>query len=411
MKSLLEISPLSNPDIVVVGTGPAGLACALALKSARWNVALVGRPPAAQGLQSYLQPVDEQTDYDPRVYALTPQTQQFLNHLGVWPLLAAKRCAPMFDIAVYQGDLALPIRFESASAHMDRLASIVEHGHLLAALETGVKVAGIPHYDAKVTALAPATAQALRLQLDDGQVLETKLLVGADGARSVVRELSGIKTRQKDYQQRALVTNFRTQIEHGGVARQWFLPDGIIALLPMPDPFVVNLVWSLPTARAAYLEGAADGQLTRELEQAIVGYFGNMQQISPLQQQDLIQLRAQAQIAERVALVGDAAHVIHPMAGHGLNLGFGDAQALARVLNDRDQRTDPGARQILRQFERGRAEAVASMSWITDGLYRAYFDAPKAIAPLRNLGWHLVASQNGLGQWLRNKMIAQASLN
>ncbi len=412
-------------DICVVGTGPAGLAVGLALSRAGYKVTLIG-PKVAAGFTAdkplNTAPMSDFTNVgfnleqwrnrqtsDPRVYALTPDSQAFLQQAGVWSLLHSNRLAPLYDIEVYQGLQPKPIRFDSADAAQDRLATIVEHGHLTAALQTAVHYSNVRRAMGQVTQIT-SDENHQHIELDAGERIRCKLLIAADGGRSPVRALMGIETIEKSYNQTAIVANFQCDLPHRGLARQWFLNDGIVALLPLSAPEQVNLVWSAANDSAAGLLNLNSTDFAQRLEAACSGALGSMKQLDERQYVALAQIKAKQIAANRLVLLGDAAHVIHPMAGHGLNLGFGDAACLVRTLGEPStgrRADDPGLRHLLRRYERERSEPIAVMNKVTDGLFKLFFEAPKPVQWLRDAGWSLV----GRSAWIKKRMVNHASSN
>jgi 2-polyprenylphenol 6-hydroxylase len=406
-------------DVAVVGAGPAGMAAALSLSRLGYQVTLVRNAVQGQGNSqstSNLESWRAEQSIDARVYAITPASQEFLNGIGAWSLLHPNRVAPMYDIEVFQGLEPKPIRFESANAAKDRLASIVEHGHLCAALETATKYSNVLQVTGTVVQVNAST-ELCQLELDCNTQLQCKLIVAADGGQSRLRSLVGIEAMQKSYAQTAIVGNFQCDLPHHGLARQWFLEDGIVALLPLSEPEQVNLVWSANEPKAAQLLALDSIAFAKSLEAACNGVLGVMRLVGDLQHLALAQIQAQQLMANRLVLLGDAAHVIHPMAGHGLNLGFGDAECLAEILsNSADSKKspsgqvradDPGVRPLLRKYERARREPIAVMSHVTDGLFKLFFDAPKPLQWARDLGWSVV----GKSDWIKRRMIDHASSN
>jgi 2-polyprenylphenol 6-hydroxylase len=406
-------------DIAVVGAGPAGMAAALSLSRLGYRVVLVDSRATVHVPTSELSGLSLESwrttqPLDPRVYAITPASQTFLEQIGVWSLLHSQRLAPMYDIEVFQGLEPNPIRFESANVAKDRLASIVEHGHVCAALETATKYSNVQQLTGSIIQMESAI-DLNQLELDTGLKVQCKLVVAADGGHSKVRSLAGIEATNKSYSQTAIVGNFQCDLPHRGLARQWFLDDGIVALLPLAEPELVNLVWSANQQKSEQLLTLDSVSFAQSLEAACNGVLGAMRSIGGTQHVALAQIQAEQLMANRLVLLGDAAHVIHPMAGHGLNLGFGDAACLVDVLSKHAEikgsgmrrADDPGVRPLLRAYERARREPIAVMSQVTDGLFKLFFDAPKPVQWVRDLGWSLV----GKSEWIKKRMIDHASMN
>ncbi|HRA77925.1 MAG TPA: FAD-dependent monooxygenase [Burkholderiaceae bacterium] len=411
----------ARTDVAVVGRGGVGLAIALALARTGLSTTLIGAPPA-----------DGSNDpWDLRVFALSPATRALLESIGVWHALDAQRIAPVYDMRVYPafGTDRGPLQFSAYEAHVDALAWIVEQRNLLRALEQAVRFAGMPVIDERFDgfdsdAAASPTAStapdsAVHLRLDGGRRLRARLVVGADGATSRVRDAAGLAWTVSDYPQRALVAHFDTEQPHRDIAWQWFGRDGVLALLPLPagtGPGApagrVSMVWSAPLELADALQAMPAGELAARVQAAAGSALGTMTPISRVEAFPLRLGRVASMIAPRVALVGDAAHLVHPLAGQGMNLGFGDVAALAGALRERERGRDPGERLVLRRYERARAEPVMAMRSATDGLQRLFDPSrqplPAALAPVVEsvvaLGWRAVASSG----WLKRQLVSHA---
>ena len=367
--------------MVVVGGGPVGLALAQAARSL--PVALVSRAGAPA------EPADGGS-FDARVYALSPGNVEFLRGVGAWDGLPRERVTPIHAMEIFgdRGDSTLEL--DAYRAGVPALAWTVEDGALQRALWRSLE--GCAHVKTFVPA-APERLEWLaggaRLQLRGSESIEAALVVGADGARSFVRQAAGIAVTERDYGQTAVVANFATERPHGHVALQWFQGGPVLALLPLPGRRV-SMIWSLPAQRAAGVLGLDAQALSREVERASLGRLGQLSLLGEPASYPLHRLLARRSSAARVALVGDAAHVIHPLAGQGLNLGLQDARALARVLAERDAVLDPGDAGLLRRYERRRAEPTVAMAAAVDGLHRLFGAQGQAAAFARNSGLNLV---------------------
>jgi ubiquinone biosynthesis UbiH/UbiF/VisC/COQ6 family hydroxylase len=399
-------------DVAVVGRGAVGLASALALARAGLSTTLVGAPV----------PADAADPWDLRVLALSPATRALLESIGVWHALDAARVAPVYDMRVFPafGTDRHPLRLSAYEARVEALAWIVEQRNLLRALEQAVRFAGLTVVDERFDGFEPDAAppaSALQLRLEGGRALRARLVVGADGAASRVRDAAGLAWSLSDYPQRALVAHFDTAQPHRDIAWQWFGRDGVLALLPLPADAGaaagrVSMVWSAPLELADTLQAMTPDALAARVQLAAGSALGALTPISRVDAFPLRLGRAGSMIAPRVALVGDAAHLIHPLAGQGMNLGFGDVAALSQVLRGREPGRDPGERLVLRRYERARAEPVAAMRGATDGLQRLFDPSrqplPAALAPLVEsalaLGWRAV---QGSG-WLKRQLVARA---
>ena len=323
--------------------------------------------------------------FDARVYALSPGNVAFLRQLGVWQRIPAERVEPVLAMRVFGDDGRSSLEFDAYRAGVPELAWIVEDSALQDALWQALQA----------EVLAPAECERLEtgektavLTLRDGRRVTSALVVGADGANSFVRRAAGIAITEKGYGQAAVVANFHCEKEHRGVAHQWFQGGPVLALLPLPGA-QVSMVWSLPASRAESVAALPADALCREVEAASRGALGKLSLSTPPRQYPLRQLRAQRLVQQRVALVGDAAHVIHPLAGQGLNLGLQDAQALAEVLAGREPGRDPGELRLLRRYERVRAEPILAMNAVVDGLFRLFGSEGGRWSRLRNAGLNL----------------------
>lgn len=305
--------------------------------------------------------------FDSRVYALTPGNAAFLRQIDAWP----ERATPVHGMRIY-GDESSLLEFDAYSAGVPELAWIVEDARLQAALWRDLEfVAG--------------ECREMRIEQDavtlllDGRTIQARLVVGADGASSLVRKRAGIAVRERDYGQHAVVANFRCARPHGNVAYQWFQRGAVLALLPLAGDHV-SMVWS----RSTPLDDVA-----AEVEKASGGVLGALELLGPPRSFPLRRLAAERLVAPRVALAGDAGHVIHPLAGQGLNLGLQDARTLAQVLATREPRRDPGELGLLRRYERARAEPILAMDTMVDSLFRLFGAENALAARLRNSGLNL----------------------
>jgi ubiquinone biosynthesis UbiH/UbiF/VisC/COQ6 family hydroxylase len=322
--------------------------------------------------------------FDARVYALTPANAAFLAEIGAWHGIPEARRVPVHAMRIH-GDDASRLEFDAYSAGVPELAWIVEDSALQDALWRGLEV----------ELLAPAECEVLRIEQDwatlalrEGRQILAKLVVGADGASSFVRQQSGIAVRERDYGQSALVANFRCEKPHANVAYQWFQRGAVLALLPLPGEHV-SMVWSLPTLESRRIAALEPDELCREVEAAASGALGELAVVTPPRSYPLRRLAARRLVAPRVALAGDAGHVIHPLAGQGLNLGLQDARTLAAVLYSREPQRDPGELGLLRRYERSRAEPILAMDTMVDSLFRLFGAEGAALARLRNAGLNL----------------------
>jgi len=366
-------------DVAIVGAGLAGAALARAARGLR--IALVadeaaGPAPAPQG-------------FDSRVYAITPGNAGFLATLGAWRRLAPERLTPVRAMRVFGDDGRSLLEFDAYRAGVGELAWIVEDGALQRALRASLEDAE------QVRVLAPERLERLqvapdkaRLQLRGGRTLDARLVVGADGAQSLVREQTAIAVTDTAYRQRAVVANFSCERAHRHCAYQWFQGGPVLALLPLPGDHV-SMVWSTGEDEAERLLALDPQALARAVAAASGHVLGELGLVTAARAFALRRLAARHMVAPRVALIGDAAHVIHPLAGQGANLGLQDARALAAVLGGREPMRDPGDLRLLRRYERARALEVGAMDATVHGLYRLFGAPARPCAILRNSGLNL----------------------
>ena len=366
-------------DVIIVGGGLVGASLALALAQGNIKVALIETrdPP----------PLPEDDSWDSRVYAISPGSAVFLQKLGVWQALDQARLTPVYDMAVFGDDNAARIDFSAYDVGCSELAFIVENRQLQTAVWNELK-----RKKKHVRLLCPAqcvsmtrTASQVHLYLDDGTELHTALIIGADGLNSWVRAQSGIEVVRHSYEQTGVVANFKGERDHRNVAHQWFRRDGVLALLPLPDK-MVSMVWSANEEQARRLLASSDADFCREVTEASCRVLGEMRLITRPVAFPLNFLHAAKLVQPRLALIGDAAHGIHPLAGQGVNLGLRDARELAATILSRGLQPDCGDYLLLRRYERARKEDILALELATDGLQKLFNTTNPTLIRLRNLG-------------------------
>jgi ubiquinone biosynthesis UbiH/UbiF/VisC/COQ6 family hydroxylase len=365
-------------DVLIAGGGLVGLSLAPALAHAGLSVALADR--------STLEPVEsDPATIDSRVYAISPGSVAFLAASGAWARIPNARIAAVESMHV-TGDRGAELRFSAYELGVRALAWIAEERELRAALLPGVAEAGVRVFAPRHFAALGFAPESANLELEGGGRLEARLVVGADGVRSWVREAAGMHAEPRSYGQTAVVANFACERPHRGCARQWFRDDGgVLAWLPLPGRRV-SIVWSAPEAQATELMTLEPRALAERVAAAGGRVLGDFELVTPPAAFPLRFLRLPSTVAHRLALVGDAAHGVHPLAGQGVNLGFGDAEALSRTLAGRGPVADPGAPILLERYARHRSEPVLAMQAVTDGLARLFGARGAAVALLRNAG-------------------------
>jgi 2-polyprenylphenol 6-hydroxylase len=402
----------SDFDVAVVGRGAIGAAAALGLAQSGLRVALVGPPEGARGAANASSGAPG--DWDARVFALSPATRALLHRLRVWQALPASRIAPVYDMRVQPqaGGSGTELHFDAYRARVDALAWIVENRALAGTLVQAAAYAGVTAVDANVDAVdadEPGPAGRARLRLDGGRELSARLVVAADGADSPIRQGAGIVSHARDYPQRAVVANFDTARPHGDCAWQWFGAHGVLALLPLPagtpERGRCSMVWSAPSQLADELLALPHGAIAARVAEVSDGVLGELSMITEPRAFRLRLVRVDRLIANRTVLVGDAAHVIHPLAGQGMNLGFGDVGGLLDVVAGRESYRDLSDPLLWRRYERARRTPVATMQQVTDGLQRVFGPLPRPIEAIRDLGWEVVARS----PWIRRQLVSRAA--
>ncbi|ABB07213.1 UbiH/UbiF family hydroxylase [Burkholderia sp. Ac-20384] len=376
-------------DVAVVGGGLVGKTAALALTQSGYKTALLAQPATPR-------PAD--LAFDTRVYALSTSSQALLERLRVWQALDHSRLAPVYDMRVY-GDAHAELHFSAYQASVPQLAWIAESSLVEASLDAALRFQpNLTWFDARAQGFDVRDDAAV-LTLSSGQVLEADLIVGADGAHSWVRSQMGAKVERRDYRQTGVVANFKASLPHRETAYQWFHEGEIVALLPLPDGHV-SLVWSAHTAHADELLALDPAQLAAEVERVSHGQVGTLDCVTPAAGFPLALQTVDKLIAPRVALVGDAAHLIHPLAGQGMNLGLRDVAALADAIAGKESFRNLGDTVLLRRYERSRREDIRALMVATDGLQRL-FAVPGSLAKaVRNAGMAFVGAQPLVKRWL-----------
>lgn len=375
-------------DLLIVGAGMVGSALALALQGSGLQVLLLDGSPMS------VKPFDPQAAFEPRVSALSTASQRILERLGVWDGIAARRASPYTDMHVWDGSGTGQIHFSAESLHADTLGHIVENRVVQDALLDRL-------HDCDLGLLANARLEQMRrsgddwlLTLADGRILRAPLVIAADGANSAVRRLTGVATREWDYLHHAIVTSVRSAQCHRMTAWQRFTDNGPLAFLPLERDGRhdwCSIVWSTTPGEAQRLMALDDAGFCTELERAFEGRLGQVVSADPRLCVPLRQRHAKRYVAEGLALIGDAAHTIHPLAGQGVNLGFLDAAVLAEVLLQAAGRGERLADiKVLSRYERRRMPHNLALMAAMEGFERLFQADPLPVRWLRNTGLKLV---------------------
>lgn len=398
----------STRPVVIVGGGLVGAALALALTKSGIEVVLI-EGQTQERLLRPLAPVKGVEDVMPRVSAISPASQALLTRIDAWRHLPVARCCAYQAMDVWDGEGTGEIRFNAGDLHVPALGHIIENDALVAALhrelaETGVDV----RYGAEVSGWSPEASQS-GLILGDGSRLPAQLVVGADGGRSRLRQWAGLPIREWDYGQTAIVATVRTEKSHGDTAWQRFSTSGPLAFLPLAvesgDRHFTSIVWSQDSERAQALQDLETPAFIEQLGQAIEWRLGRIEAVSRRYAFPLRQCHAKQYISAGLALVGDAAHTIHPLAGQGVNLGFADVTALAAELERALQRGQSlGDAAVLARYQRRRKGENLAMMAAMEGFKRLFAQTDPVTRWVRNTGMRWLDGRN----LLKNQVAAQA---
>jgi 2-polyprenylphenol 6-hydroxylase len=374
-----EAHEAARHPVAVVGTGIVGLSTALGCAQRGLPVVLVGPAQRAHAASP---------GYDARIYAISPAARALLETQRVWPQVDASRLSDVARMRIF-GDDGGHLSFDARAAQVPRLATICEESALLHALWLACSMApGLRHLAAQFDA-AVFGADSVQLRLSDGSNLDCSLLLGADGRRSAVRAAAGINSHARPYGQRAVVANFHCQVAHQEEAWQWFTNEGVVALLPLPGDRV-SLVWSAPDALAQELMALPEDEFARRVSARSLSVLGDLALIGARHAFALDDVAVDALVKPGLALLGDAAHGVHPLAGQGLNLGLQDVSEFLRQLDAREAWRPLGDLVWLRRYARARAEPIGLMRGTVDGLSRLFLHADPRVRRARNLGLSFV---------------------
>lgn len=379
-------TPRSTPenDVLVVGAGISGVSCALLLARLGMRLIVIDRGAVPR------KPDSE----DPGVLAITPRSQALLRHIGAWQDVPEDQRSP-FDRIQVQDAAARQLHFNAADLCQPHLGQIVTTPFLQRALHQALmREQGITIMDESRPTMLSTASDHIVLALRDGRRLQARLVIGADGSRSTLRELAGIPYHASTYRQRTLVTIAESGQAHGQVARQRFLADGPLALLPLSDPHRVAVLWSTRADQAAWLAGAGEQRFNQALNESFGETAGLLRLCGERRHYPLQRAQAEHYSSERIALVGDAAHSVHPLAGLGANMGLGDAACLVAYLQSAwAQGRDIGARRWLRRYERQRRHENQLLMLALDGLKRLFEEQGAILRRLRGSGMRWLDGQ------------------
>ncbi len=376
--------------IIIVGGGIVGLVLASALARENFAVTVI---------ENKLPDLDwEKDQWDARVSAINIVSQQILMNLNIWPQLPSETVTPLCALQVWDHQGGGEIRFDSAEMGEPVLGYIVENRALIKVLWQRLAV------DPHVKILSPAKPQkimhgaaGMQLALEDQSLLTADLIIGADGGHSWVREEMGINPHEKTYQQQALIAVARTQLPHQNTGWQNFLPTGPLGVLPLSEPQTVAFVWSNDLAAALRLQDLSAADFDQALTAALINRLGFMHCLTVAKQIPLVSRHAEAYVQPKLALVGDAAHSIHPLAGQGVNLGLLDAAVLVQVLQEaRKKAQDIGSLRVLQRYQRWRKGSNTLMLSVMTGFKELFGSENVWLARSRSQGFAITNQLPGL---------------
>ena len=365
-------------DIVIVGAALVGASAALALAKQGFTVALVDRKSPLVELAN--------VEWDSRIYAISPGNADWLEDLGVWQRMNTERITPIDAMQVWGDENTESLNFNAEDAFANNLGYILENSALQQALWDELETLDVDLLIGAEGVSVELNEKEATLQLADGQQLTAKLMIAADGGNSWARAQAGLSQQKTVYEHVGVVANFEVEFPHQNIARQWFVEDGILAWLPLTGN-KISMVFS--TKNSQNFMALSPVELAEHVAQAGGNALGKMHCITPAVAFPLVKQNATALIANRIALVGDAAHQVHPMAGQGVNLGFRDVVELTQVLAERNSLADIGDRFVLRRYERARKADVLTMQGLTHVLYGAFDSKHAFIRAARNWGLSL----------------------
>ena len=401
-----------NTDIIIVGAGLVGIAAAVSLATKSdgktYRIVLVDQKSPNTALTD----IDSPNQWDSRIYAITPSSVNWFKGLGVWQLMDVSRITAINAMHIY-GDVYhqtsnSQLQLNASDANVQSLGFIVENQQLMHALWQQLQGLDVEVITGVACESLSITAQKATLTLVNQQEINAELVVAADGVDSWVRIQANIAVKNKSYQQMAIVANFSCENSHQGIARQWFGSvssgaDSILAFLPLPNNHI-SIVWSVATEKAQQLLNLNGDDFIKQVSLLSGNTLGALKLVTarlnfPLHQQSCARL-----ISERVVLVGDAAHQVHPLAGQGVNLGFRDDMALEQVLMKSKSLYNLASNRNLREYERARSADIMNMVQLTDGLNQLFAAENGVIKKMRNWGLSKINQQ----LFIKKMLIQQA---
>ncbi len=371
-------------DIIVVGAGMVGACAALSLSRQGFRVALI------ETNELLHQPIIAGSEFDLRVSAISPTSQQILSRLGIWQALDSERVCYYEQMVIWHEHGGARISFDCVDLARESLGAIVENRRIVFALHQACEAEqNIECYAPdRIETITENSAQQVSLKLSSQAELEAELLIAADGRGSPTREMAGLATTNGDYRQQAIVANIDTRQSHQHTAWQRFLSTGPLAFLPLANG-QSSIVWSCDNSFAEQMMAIDDAEFCQALGAAFEYQPGEIHSVGRRQQFPLVWHSCEQWLKHRMLLIGDAAHGVHPLAGQGVNLGFSDVELLSQFVSSSDSAWD---RKLLRRFERQRKSETALATHTFSGLKWIYGKDNWSVCRLRDLGMRLLES-------------------
>jgi ubiquinone biosynthesis UbiH/UbiF/VisC/COQ6 family hydroxylase len=400
----MQSAKIRSVDVVIVGGGIAGKACALGLAQLGLQTIEIA-PDLGQAVAA-----PQGSQWGQRIYAFSPSTQKLLAHLQIWDALDHSRMQPVRDMRIYgdRGEKTDQLHLSAFEAGTPQLAWIGESNLIEHTLDQASRFQNKLERISDVIEKIEVDADGGTLHLKNGGAIRAQLIIAADGANSPIRSELGITTSEESYSQSAVVVNWTCTYPHLETAFQWFLPGGdIVAMLPLPGK-QVSMVWSTSPEHAADLLKLNQEQWQERFAAiangAIEKQLGELTLNSTPAAFPLRRIRAKRFIGPetvpKVVLIGDAAHVMHPLAGQGLNLGLRDVAVLLNILGKRESFRNPSDAVLLRRYERQRQGDTSALLWVTDKLKKLFSASSNTERQLRNWGLGLVNKSHFIKQRL-----------
>lgn len=377
-------------DVVVIGGGIVGMSTAALLADLDLTVALIAPDNQVRA------PVGE---IHARCYAITPASQVVLEAVGAWQEIDHSRIGRFDGMEVWDSGSNGYLHFNTPATHVGPMGWIIEHQNLAAALTTALETrTSIAVHRQKMTDISQGIQP--RVWLQDGTEIVARLAVGADGVNSAVRNVGGVELVRESYEQNAIVCNVICELPHNGIARQCFLDSGPIAFLPLMEPNCCSIVWTCAPDIARTISASKEQDFCRQLEEAFGNKLGTVTAAGPRLSFELERIKVAQSVFGNCVLVGDAAHVVHPLAGQGLNLGIIDAATLVECVGARNLSEFWPTSTALRRYERWRASEISAMRQVTDILNELFRRNEYAARALRGMGMCITERATIAKRWL-----------